>query len=174
VAPLSAGRHPGLVAREATALDLLSGGRALVVLEDDDAERLAEALAVVRALFAEEAPSFGGRHFTLAGAVNRPGPTGPEGPPVVLVPGPGTAGPWAAAAGAVAVGDLEALSAWRAVAPDGVLLWRATVGPEPAAAAAATAAARAAGADGALVSLGPVLPDAATVAALGAALGAAA
>ena len=101
-------RHPAVLARDVTTLDVLSSGRAALLLRWEDpvgtgtgggddrgragagAERcaawryLAEACAVCRAVFEEDAPSFAGRYLHVAGAVNRPKPVRPGGPPVLV------------------------------------------------------------------------------------------
>ena len=75
-------RNPALLAKEVTTLDVVSGGRAILGIgaawnEDEHAgygfdfppvrermDRLEEALQICRAMFAEERPSFSGRHYT--------------------------------------------------------------------------------------------------------------
>ena len=47
-------------------------------------ERLEEALRICRAMFTEEAPSFTGRHYTIAGALNHPRPIRPGGIPILI------------------------------------------------------------------------------------------
>jgi alkanesulfonate monooxygenase SsuD/methylene tetrahydromethanopterin reductase-like flavin-dependent oxidoreductase (luciferase family) len=83
-----AARRPGVLAKQATALDLLSGGRALLGLaarpSEDEEGVLGEAVAVIRALFRQPAPSFSGRHFRLEGAPNLPRPRRPGGPPLLV------------------------------------------------------------------------------------------
>lgn len=95
-------RNPALVAKEVTAIDVLSGGRAVLGLgaawyeEEHRAlgfrfpplaerfERLEEALQICRAMFQEDAPSFSGRHYRIERAVNRPRPVRPGGPPILV------------------------------------------------------------------------------------------
>lgn len=117
-------RAPSVLAREATTVDVLSGGRAAVLLQGGDPDRLAEALAVCRLLFTEDAPSYHGRHFTLVGAANRPPPVRPDGPPVLVAP----------PTGADVTGVLGARP--DAVVVDGgaadVAAWRSVTGPAPA------------------------------------------
>jgi alkanesulfonate monooxygenase SsuD/methylene tetrahydromethanopterin reductase-like flavin-dependent oxidoreductase (luciferase family) len=103
-------RHPSVLARDVTALDVVSQGRAVVIVrwagterglrEDwtagdwtagDACEYLGEALAVLRAVLEDEDPIFEGRHLHIAGAVNRPRPVRPGGPPVVVDPPRGLA-----------------------------------------------------------------------------------
>jgi probable F420-dependent oxidoreductase len=85
-------RHPGIVAKTATAVDLLSGGRLDLGMgagwyqEEYEAfgypfgsvgerfEILEETLEVLGLLFGDGPASFQGRHFQLDGAYNRPAP----------------------------------------------------------------------------------------------------
>jgi alkanesulfonate monooxygenase SsuD/methylene tetrahydromethanopterin reductase-like flavin-dependent oxidoreductase (luciferase family) len=160
-------RAPSVLARDVTAVDVLSSGRAAVLLRGGDVDRLAEAVTVCRLLFTEDAPSFQGRYLTLVGAANRPPPVRPGGPPVLVQPPPGAV---AAVAGA-ALGVADALvvgggpgevAAWRAAAGGTAVLWRGEVaGPTGLATLAPVADA---GADGVVVSVpaaaGPSWPDA--------------
>jgi F420-dependent oxidoreductase-like protein len=95
-------RNPALLAKEVTAIDVVSGGRAVlgigaawfeaeheglgfafpVLAERFD--RLEEALKICRAMFTEEAPSFEGRFYRIQGAINRPRPVQPGGPPILI------------------------------------------------------------------------------------------
>ncbi|MGH8981276.1 MAG: LLM class flavin-dependent oxidoreductase [Acidimicrobiales bacterium] len=85
-------RHPAVLAREVTALDVVSDGRAAVLLQwsasdrssgiVEVSEQFAEAVAVCSAVLREEDPVFEGRHFHVAGALNRPPPVQEGGPPV--------------------------------------------------------------------------------------------
>ena len=95
-------RHPGLWVKAATALDVLSGGRAIFGLGAawNDVEhagygfdfpplrermdRLDEALTIVRAMFTEDSPSFEGRHYRISEALNVPRPIQPQGPPILV------------------------------------------------------------------------------------------
>jgi hypothetical protein len=84
----SLGRHPSVVARDVTTIDLLAQGRAAVaVLEDDvdprDVERLGEAAAMLHRLFTEEGVTVAGRFYEVTELTTRPRPVGPEGPPVL-------------------------------------------------------------------------------------------
>jgi probable F420-dependent oxidoreductase len=100
---LSAGfRHPAIVAKSATAIDRLSGGRMELGLgagwfaEEYDAfgypfgevgERfglLEETVGYLDALFGDEPASFDGRRFTLREAYNHPGPVQEPRPPLLL------------------------------------------------------------------------------------------
>ena len=88
-------RHPAVLARQVTSLDHLSGGRfelgigwgsvpaELATFGVGSVEaparvrRLAESLAIMRALWTGDVVDFEGQHFTLAGAQQRPVPTRP-------------------------------------------------------------------------------------------------
>jgi probable F420-dependent oxidoreductase len=94
-------RHPVMVAKEAATLDVLSGGRfelgigAGWMTSDYDAagialerpglriERLAEALSVLRGLWADGPFSFAGDHYQVHDLDGRPAPT-PGGPKLVI------------------------------------------------------------------------------------------
>jgi F420-dependent oxidoreductase-like protein len=95
-------RNPALLAKTATTLDVISGGRALFGLgaawndvEHDGygfefppvrerMDRLDEALTIVRAMFTEERPSFEGRFYRIREALNEPRPIQPSGPPILV------------------------------------------------------------------------------------------
>jgi probable F420-dependent oxidoreductase len=95
-------RHPVLLAREAATLDALSGGRfelglgaGYVKTEYDEAglrfdrggvrvERLGEAVALVKRLFAGEAVTFEGRHYRVAGHTIHPRPAQQPRPPLLV------------------------------------------------------------------------------------------
>jgi F420-dependent oxidoreductase-like protein len=95
-------RNPALLAKTATTLDVLSGGRAIFGLgaawndvEHDGygfefppvrerMDRLEEALTIVRKMFTEQRPSFEGRHYRIQDALNEPRPIQPGGPPILV------------------------------------------------------------------------------------------
>jgi F420-dependent oxidoreductase-like protein len=95
-------RNPALLAKQATTLDTISGGRALLGLGAawNDVEhagygyefppvrermdRLEEALAIIRAMFAEDRPSFQGRYYQIENALNVPRPVQPGGPKILV------------------------------------------------------------------------------------------
>jgi alkanesulfonate monooxygenase SsuD/methylene tetrahydromethanopterin reductase-like flavin-dependent oxidoreductase (luciferase family) len=120
------GRHPAILAREVTTLDVLSGGRAALLLQwtgmggvgvgsgfgvasgfgvgfgsldaqqvdhpdpgGEACEYLSEAMAVSRAVFQDDDPIFEGRYLHVSGAVNRPAPARPGGPPLLVLVPPG-------------------------------------------------------------------------------------
>ena len=93
-------RHPGLLAKIVTTLDVLSGGRAVLGLgaawyENEHQalgvpfppvaerfERLEETLQVVHRMFDGDRTPYDGRHFRLAGPVNSPAPV--RRPPIMV------------------------------------------------------------------------------------------
>jgi F420-dependent oxidoreductase-like protein len=95
-------RNPALLAKEVTALDVLSGGRAVLGIGAawfeaehkglgfefpplaERFERLEEALKICRSMFTEDAPSFEGRFYRISGAMNRPRPVQAGGPPILV------------------------------------------------------------------------------------------
>jgi F420-dependent oxidoreductase-like protein len=95
-------RNPALLAKTATTLDVISGGRAMFGLgaawndvEHDGygfefpplrerMDRLDEALTIVRKMFTEKRPSFEGRHYRIHEALNEPRPVQPGGPRIMV------------------------------------------------------------------------------------------
>ncbi len=95
-------RNPAFLAKQATALDVISSGRAFLGIgaawyaEEHHAlgfdfppvaerfERLEEALHICRAMFNGERPTFVGKHYRVHDAANVPGPVRPEGIPVMV------------------------------------------------------------------------------------------
>ncbi len=106
VCELDGGRHPAVLARDVTALDVTSAGRA-GVLVDGTASELDEAVTICRALFAGQSLQFAGQHYDVDGAVNRPAPIRPGGP-VLLTQSSATS---AAAATTAAAGTIVKPSA---------------------------------------------------------------
>ena len=95
-------RPPGILAKMATAVDLLSGGRLDLGIgagwyeeefrafgygfgeAGERFEILEETLQVLRFLFSEGPSDHAGKRFRLEGAFNRPRPAQPQGPPIWL------------------------------------------------------------------------------------------
>lgn len=95
-------RHPSLLAKEVTALDVISKGRAYLGIgaawfeEEHRAlgftfppvkermDRLEEAILINRALFRDERVTFSGRYYQLEDAFNHPRPLRPGGPPIMV------------------------------------------------------------------------------------------
>jgi alkanesulfonate monooxygenase SsuD/methylene tetrahydromethanopterin reductase-like flavin-dependent oxidoreductase (luciferase family) len=103
------GRHPSLLAREATSLDLVDGGRTVLCLGPPFGAGLDEAIGICRAMWREGTATSDGPVYPVAGAVNRPAPVG-EGSPLLALDltGPGArdeAGGSAALADMVVVRD---------------------------------------------------------------------
>lgn len=143
VSSLPEDRHPSVLARDVTTLDIVSEGRAAVLLRwgtgggshqphaDLSAAcgYLAEAIAVCRAVFQDDDPVFEGQYLHIAGAVNRPSPVRTGGPPLLVQAPPGAAAlardesvgsfffhqAVESAAAIVCVADLDEIAAWRAL-----------------------------------------------------------
>jgi F420-dependent oxidoreductase-like protein len=95
-------RNPALLAKTATTLDVISGGRAIFGLgaawfeaEHDSfgfafppigerMDRLDEALTIVRGMFAGERTTFEGKHYTVRDVINVPRPVQPGGPKILV------------------------------------------------------------------------------------------
>lgn len=93
--PLDGGRPPGVAAKVLSGVDVVSGGRLVAGVGAGPAgpdgagdravgERLAEAVAVVRALFGGGPVTLPGRTWHLDGAVNRPPPLRGSATPLVV------------------------------------------------------------------------------------------
>jgi probable F420-dependent oxidoreductase len=95
-------RHPVVMAKEAATLDLLSGGRLELGLgagwmntdyqrsgiSQDPAgvriDRMAEAVIILKGLFADGEFSYAGRHYTISGLDGRPKPVQQPHPPLLI------------------------------------------------------------------------------------------
>src|SRR5262245_3337242 len=95
-------RHPGLLAKAVTTLDVLSGGRAMLGIgaawyerehvglgvpfppRSERFERLEEALRICLQMWSEDDGPFKGRYYSLAETLNRPRPIGRARPPILI------------------------------------------------------------------------------------------
>ena len=95
-------RHPALLVKMVTTLDVVSAGRAVLGIgaawnESEHAglgfefprigereDRLEEALEIARLMFNEERPSYGGEHYRIERAINSPRPLQQGGPPILV------------------------------------------------------------------------------------------
>jgi F420-dependent oxidoreductase-like protein len=93
-------RNPAMMAKMATTLDVISGGRAMMGIGaawneqehvgfgyefpsvKERMDRLDEALTIIRSMFKEEKPSFKGRYYSINEALNYPRPVQHSGPPI--------------------------------------------------------------------------------------------
>lgn len=95
-------RHPGLLAKIVTTLDVLSGGRAQLGIgaawydrehaglgvpfpaTGERFERLEETLQIVRQMWSDDDGAYAGRHYRLAETVNVPPPVQQPHPPILV------------------------------------------------------------------------------------------
>ena len=94
-------RNPALLAKEATTLDVISGGRAIFGLGAawNDVEHQGYGfdfpppradgsprgcVAIAKAMFTEERPTFRGKHHAIEEALNSPRPVQAGGPPILI------------------------------------------------------------------------------------------
>jgi len=95
-------RNPAILAKQVTAIDVISKGRAVLGIgaawyEQEHAalgvrfppvaermDRLEEAVRICRAMFRDERPTFAGRYYSVDGAINRPAPVQAGGPPILI------------------------------------------------------------------------------------------
>ncbi|PPF69770.1 LLM class F420-dependent oxidoreductase [Rathayibacter tritici] len=95
-------RHPGLLAKIVTTLDVLSGGRAMLGIGaawyerehlglgvpypplKERFERLEETLRICRQMWSEDDGPFEGTHYRLAETLNHPAPIQQPGPPILI------------------------------------------------------------------------------------------
>jgi F420-dependent oxidoreductase-like protein len=95
-------RNPALLAKTVTTLDVISKGRAVLGLGaawnesehrgygfefppiGEREDRLEEALAICRAMFTQDRPSFEGRYYRIERALNNPRPIQPGGPKILV------------------------------------------------------------------------------------------
>jgi alkanesulfonate monooxygenase SsuD/methylene tetrahydromethanopterin reductase-like flavin-dependent oxidoreductase (luciferase family) len=77
-------RHPTVLAREMTTLDHVSGGRTLLAFRGPFNEATSEAITLCKEMWSEGIAASEGPHYPAAGAINRPLPLRPGGPPIAL------------------------------------------------------------------------------------------
>jgi len=95
-------RNPAILAKQVTALDVISRGRAVLGIGaawfdvehaamgvpfppvGERMDRLEEALQICRAMFRDERPTFTGRYYRVEDAINHPPPVQPGGPPILV------------------------------------------------------------------------------------------
>jgi F420-dependent oxidoreductase-like protein len=95
-------RHPGLLAKTVTTLDVLSGGRAMLGIGAawyerehvglgvpfppvaERFERLEEAVQICLQMWSDNDGAFAGKHYSLAETLNRPRPIGHARPPILI------------------------------------------------------------------------------------------
>jgi alkanesulfonate monooxygenase SsuD/methylene tetrahydromethanopterin reductase-like flavin-dependent oxidoreductase (luciferase family) len=77
-------RHPAMLARDITCLDLVCGGRSVLCFAPPFTEPLAEAIHLCRALWLSGEAVQGGPHFPVQAAPNRARPAG-EGSPLIAL-----------------------------------------------------------------------------------------
>jgi F420-dependent oxidoreductase-like protein len=95
-------RNPAMLAEIVTTLDVISKGRAVLGIGaawnesehvglgvdfppiGEREDRLEEALAICKAMFTEERPSFQGAHYRIEHVLNRPRPIQPGGPRILV------------------------------------------------------------------------------------------
>lgn len=105
LAPLVAGvtyRHPGLLAKTVTTLDVLSGGRAALGIGaawyerehnglgipypaiSERFERLEEAIRIAQQMWSDDTGAFEGKHYALAETLNSPAAVSRPHPPILI------------------------------------------------------------------------------------------
>jgi alkanesulfonate monooxygenase SsuD/methylene tetrahydromethanopterin reductase-like flavin-dependent oxidoreductase (luciferase family) len=77
-------RHPALLAREATGLDLVDGGRTLLCFGPPFGEGLGEAIELCRVMWREGTAVSDGPAYPVPGAINRPMPASARSPLVAV------------------------------------------------------------------------------------------
>jgi alkanesulfonate monooxygenase SsuD/methylene tetrahydromethanopterin reductase-like flavin-dependent oxidoreductase (luciferase family) len=77
-------RHPTVLAREMTTLDHVSAGRSALAFAAPFSDATAEAITLCREMWRTGTASSEGPHYPAAGAINRPLPARPGGPPIAL------------------------------------------------------------------------------------------
>lgn len=148
VAGDGSGRHPALAARDVTALDHLSSGRAALALEYPG--RSLEAATMCRGLFTQDMTTVHGEVYRIEGAVNRPPPVQVGGPVLVaLVESDEVSDELSETVDAVCVGGgADAVARARAALSAGTVIWAGELPDDRDEAARAVERLVAAGAEG--------------------------
>jgi alkanesulfonate monooxygenase SsuD/methylene tetrahydromethanopterin reductase-like flavin-dependent oxidoreductase (luciferase family) len=98
------GRRPTLLAREATSLDLVDGGRTVLCFSPPFGEGLEEAMRICRSMWRDGTATNEGPVYPVENALNLPGPAGEDSPLIALdLTGSGA---WEEAGGSAASADL--------------------------------------------------------------------
>ncbi len=77
-------RHPSMLAREMTTLDIVVGARSVLAFMVPFTAAVSEAITICREMWGGGVAAGGGSHYRVAGAINRPRPRRPGGPPIAL------------------------------------------------------------------------------------------
>jgi len=77
-------RHPTMLAREMTTLDLVVGARSILAFTGPFTGAVSEAIVLCKDMWSRGVAAGDGPHYPVAGAINRPGPGRPGGPPIAL------------------------------------------------------------------------------------------
>jgi alkanesulfonate monooxygenase SsuD/methylene tetrahydromethanopterin reductase-like flavin-dependent oxidoreductase (luciferase family) len=77
-------RHPTVLARDMTALDLVSGGRSVLAFAPPFGPELGEAIELCRDMWRNGIAASDGPYYPVAGAINRPRPDEDGGPLLAL------------------------------------------------------------------------------------------
>jgi alkanesulfonate monooxygenase SsuD/methylene tetrahydromethanopterin reductase-like flavin-dependent oxidoreductase (luciferase family) len=77
-------RHPTILAREMTTFDRVIEGRAVVAFTAPFTDAIGEAITLCRDMWTKGVGVGIGPHYPVAGAINRPLPKRPGGPPIAL------------------------------------------------------------------------------------------
>ena len=77
-------RHPTILGREMTTLDHVSGGRSVLAFMSPFTPAVGEAITLCRDMWRKGIAVSDGPHYPVVGAINRPRPKRPGGPPIAL------------------------------------------------------------------------------------------
>jgi alkanesulfonate monooxygenase SsuD/methylene tetrahydromethanopterin reductase-like flavin-dependent oxidoreductase (luciferase family) len=77
-------RHPTVLAREMTTLDIVVGARSVLAFTVPFTDAVSEAIVLCKEMWGDGVAAGEGPHYPVAGAINRPQPRRPGGPPIAL------------------------------------------------------------------------------------------